>query len=168
MTFLETSMADLAQLSHLPSNHCLKWSNHCPSDGQGSPIRSHDHPCFPNSKYQLILITVLAMLLLFYGEEIFFYTHVFIKSGKTKHKPRRQHVSKKIETAYFLTELKTPPTGAIHKVCLCRFLLCLLSSFIFIICPVRACWPPYGLEFATFQGTEAPGQAFRYKEGTQF
>lgn len=161
-------MADLAQLSHLPSNNCLKWSNHCPSDGRGSPIPPHDHLCFPNSKYQLILITVLAMLLLFYGEEIFFYTMSLLKVGKQNINQEDSMFLRKIETAYFLTELKTPPTGAIHKACLCRFLLSLLSSFIFIICPVRACWPPYGLEFATFQGTEAPGQAFRYKEGTQF
>lgn len=46
------------------------------------------------------------MLLLSYSEETFLYTYVFIKSGKTKHKPRRQYVSKKTRDSIFLNRIK--------------------------------------------------------------
>ena len=77
------------------------------------------------------------------------------KVGKQNINQEDSVFPRKTETAYFLAELKALPTGTIHIVCLCRFLLPLPSSFIYISCSPCACQATYAPEFTTSQGTEA-------------
>lgn len=134
--------------------------------GLSHPPCPHDYSSLPSSKHQLILITALAMLL-FYSEEVFLCTNVFIKSGKTKHKPRRLHVSKKNRNSIFLTRIKNYSNRCnSQSVSVSISLIPALLTHLYYL--PSACWPLYVPQFATSQGTEAPGQGFRYKEETPF
>lgn len=98
---LETSV-DLATFH---SNNQLTLSSHCLSDGQGSPI--HHVPmtlCLYATMSTHIYYCTYNVV--FYGEEIVLCTHGSIKSGETKHKPRRLYVSKKNRKGIFCNRIK--------------------------------------------------------------
>lgn len=103
----------------------------------------------------------------FYGEKIFLCTHGSIKSGKTKHKPRRQYVSKRNRESIFLNRIKNY-SDRCNSQSVSLSISLTPALFISLYYLPSACWPLYALEFATSQGLRLQARDSAIKKRPNF